>query len=361
VATLSEVHWVTPFWPTRTHDGYGSFVFGLWEAVRQLSGVSCPVHLTSPLAHLFPPAASDLVFPLNGGTPWSYRARLDARLAAPLVRRRIHRLQSAPLHLHGARGLELLLSTRTERAVFLHVHGQIARDALSRLSGLGKLARRPFVVLAVSEHISEKLALKENFAEVHVIPNGYNSRLFYPSASETKSNTIRVLTVGNLAEHKNIGCVIKAIAVLSRSGIPASLKIVGVGPERRHLKLLSRQLDVARQVEFWGARPQAEVAQLMRESDVFALPSRDEAFGVVFKEALASGLPTIGGSGTGAVEAIGQAGVLVDPDAVEDLAEAIVVGHREGKRSPKDLPGPPSDWKASAEQLLAIYAHYGIS
>ena len=64
---------------------------------------------------------------------------------------------------------------------------------------------------------------------------------------------------------------------------------------------------------------------LWRCADLFALPTRDEAFGTVFQEAAAAGLPAIGTRITAIPEIVldGETGVLVAPGDVDALAAAL--------------------------------------
>jgi glycosyltransferase involved in cell wall biosynthesis len=67
------------------------------------------------------------------------------------------------------------------------------------------------------------------------------------------------------------------------------------------------------------------VAERYRAADLFTLPSSAEAFGNVFAEALASGLPIVG-SATGGIPDLvehGSNGLLVPPGDVQALAGAI--------------------------------------
>lgn len=69
----------------------------------------------------------------------------------------------------------------------------------------------------------------------------------------------------------------------------------------------------------------AEWEALWRDADVFALPTRDEAFGTVFQEAAAAGLPAIGTTITAIPEIVidGETGVLVPPRDVAALIAAL--------------------------------------
>ncbi len=64
---------------------------------------------------------------------------------------------------------------------------------------------------------------------------------------------------------------------------------------------------------------------LWRQADVFALPTRGEAFGMVFQEAAAAGLPGIGTALNAIPEIVrdGETGILVPPGDVSALAAAL--------------------------------------
>jgi glycosyltransferase involved in cell wall biosynthesis len=75
---------------------------------------------------------------------------------------------------------------------------------------------------------------------------------------------------------------------------------------------------------------------LWRAADLFALPTRDEAFGIVFQEAAAAGLPAVGTRLNGVPEIIhhGSNGLLVEPGDGAALAEALatLLGSPETRR-----------------------------
>ena len=67
----------------------------------------------------------------------------------------------------------------------------------------------------------------------------------------------------------------------------------------------------------------------MARADVFALPSWDEAFGLVYTEAMAQGTPVIAGRGEGPEDFIedGVSGYLApvrDPAAIADIIAAVL-------------------------------------
>jgi glycosyltransferase involved in cell wall biosynthesis len=107
----------------------------------------------------------------------------------------------------------------------------------------------------------------------------------------------------------------------------ARLVIIGDGPEHAGIaaEIRRQQLDGA--VQLLGALPShGEVREWYRRSSVFCLPSRQEGFGIVFLEAMASGLPVVSIADTAIPEVVphAEAGLLVPPGDLEALAEALV-------------------------------------
>ncbi|TGY90912.1 glycosyltransferase [Petralouisia muris] len=103
------------------------------------------------------------------------------------------------------------------------------------------------------------------------------------------SDTIILLSVGELNVNKNHSIVIKALAKLKNNKIHYC--IVGQGELCDDLKILSQKLGVEKHVHLLGYRD--DVAELLRKVDVYVLPSIREGLNVSLMEAMASGLPCI--------------------------------------------------------------------
>ena len=84
-------------------------------------------------------------------------------------------------------------------------------------------------------------------------------------------------------------------------------------------------VGVAENVQFTGLVPAEELPDYFRLADVFVMPSTGEGFGIVFLEAMASGVRVIGGNRDGSVDALadGELGGAVDPDNEQELISAI--------------------------------------
>lgn len=187
------------------------------------------------------------------------------------------------------------------------------------------------LVLANSQGIAE-LARRHGAGEVAVVhlgadvpppaprPHEHRQR---PSAYEGPP---RLVTVAHLVARKRHGDVLRALAVLAGRHPSLGYTIIGDGPERGALEALARRLGVAERVEFTGQLDPAEAIARARQASVFVMPSTEEAFGVVYIEAMAAGIPAIGCRGEPGPEEIAAAGdgfLLVPPGDIERLSQRI--------------------------------------
>jgi glycosyltransferase involved in cell wall biosynthesis len=137
------------------------------------------------------------------------------------------------------------------------------------------------------------------------------------------------LTVGYLIERKGLRELVAAVGRLRRGGRPVQLAIVGDGPLRDALAQKAAAEGVADSVHFLGRVEHTRVLSLMARADLFALPSWDEAFGLVYTEAMAQGTPVVAGRGEGPEDFIedGVSGYLVpvrDPAALAGIIASIL-------------------------------------
>ena len=85
------------------------------------------------------------------------------------------------------------------------------------------------------------------------------------------------------------------------------------------------QLQLEDTVTIAGYIPDVELADHFAMADGYIMPSTKEGFGIVFIEAMYYGLPVIAGNADGSVDALlhGALGLLVKPDSVKEIKEAI--------------------------------------
>src|SRR5262249_12921035 len=111
--------------------------------------------------------------------------------------------------------------------------------------------------------------------------------------------------------------------------------IVGDGDDRPRLEALATECGVAERVRFVGLVRAEELPDYFRLADVFVMPSTGEGFGIVFLEAMASGVPVIGGNQDGSLDALGDGilGTAVHPHNCEEIASAISAALKNPARS----------------------------
>ena len=150
-----------------------------------------------------------------------------------------------------------------------------------------------------------------------------------------------VLTVGHLIERKGIRDLIAAARAAAPRGPHASTsRSPATGRCGGALEAQAAAEGVADAVHFLGRVPHARVLALMARAQLFALPSWDEAFGLVYTEAMAQGTPVLAGKGEGPEDFIddGVSGYLVPgsrrrtrwpsiiAEVLDDPAKAAAIG-----------------------------------
>ena len=149
-----------------------------------------------------------------------------------------------------------------------------------------------------------------------LIPNGVDAERFVPR-TRRGATAPHLLMVGALADSKR-----PLLAVEAAAAIPdAWLTVVGDGPLRDALRdaLANRMPDRS---TWTPSAPPREVARYFRAADAFLHCSRDEPFGLVFLESMASGCPIVAFDGPTQRWVVGPAGILVDSDEPADFAAA---------------------------------------
>jgi len=188
--------------------------------------------------------------------------------------------------------------------------------------------RSATLVCPVSEDLREHIESYGLKAHFYVVPPVVNTSLFTPMNSRTKKSNqnvkIHILLVALLDPKKGVPYLLEALARLKTKRNDFALDIVGDGPSKGEYEEMAFKLGLTEVVHFHGLKPKKEVAEFMRRSEFFVLPSEWENLPSVLIEAMASGLPIIATKVGGIPEIINEeTGVLVLPKNAEALAEAI--------------------------------------
>jgi glycosyltransferase involved in cell wall biosynthesis len=171
-----------------------------------------------------------------------------------------------------------------------------------------------------------------------------------------------ILGLGTLQPRKNFEGLIRAYAALKRERrVPHRLVIGGGrGWLFQTIEATIDELDLEDDVLLIGFVEEADLPALYRQADLFAFPSLYEGFGIPILEAMACGTPVVTSDVSSLPEVAGDAGLLVSPQDVEALAQAlwhllddstlvcelVAKGFEQVRQF---------SWRRSAQRLLGIY------
>jgi glycosyltransferase involved in cell wall biosynthesis len=153
--------------------------------------------------------------------------------------------------------------------------------------------------------------------KVHVVWAGRNCN---PRPIERNWNQPRFFFMGYDWERKNGPMLLQAFARLKARVPDARLDIAG-----GHPRLDAEGVTAHGPLDLLKARDRAHAEALFESATCFIMPSQFEPFGIVYVEAAAAGVPSIGTVAGGARDAIGAGGLLVDPRDEEALVEAMTI------------------------------------
>lgn len=254
-----------------------------------------------------------------------------------------------------------LLAARASGARFvLQLHGIDAWDDPGRWRR--RAAERADLVLSVSRFTRAAMLRWSDLPpeRLRVLPNTVDPR-FTPAdraaarALFALTDETVLLSVGRLDARERYKGQDRIIGVL-----PDLLKhhprllycIAGDGDDRPRLEALARERGVSGAVRFMGAVSDADLPDLYRAADLFALPSTGEGFGIVFLEAMACGTPALGLAVAGAPDALadGRLGLACGEDELLDALDGALA---------RQAATPPSDAarRDLGDTVTRLYGH----
>ncbi|HEY4996354.1 MAG TPA: glycosyltransferase [Solirubrobacteraceae bacterium] len=264
--------------------------------------------------------------PRDGHYP-AWGAWAAPALALALARLR-HSFAFEVIHAHNAvPAADAVRRTRRSTPLVVSVHGGDVLYTSRRPGGAEAVARglgAAALVLANSEGIAE-MALAQGAQRTRVVHLGADLPQSLQRAPRG-AGPATLVTVSHLVARKRHADVLRALAVLGARHPTLRYTIIGDGPERIALEGLAARLGISARVDFLGQLAPEEALEQARRATLFVMPSTEEAFGVAYIEAMASGMPAIGCRGEPGPEEIAAAGdgfMLVPPGDIERLTQRI--------------------------------------
>jgi L-malate glycosyltransferase len=237
---------------------------------------------------------------------WTYEFALGALKAECPVLITIRDIASKILRLHrnGYRLIRWLM----DRWVFLH-KGRV-------------------IFIANSAYVQEKIR-KEHRVDSIIIPNPV-SDAFVSMGPRVRKGNILISIANGWSEGKNIDTLILAFQEIRKNVSDAQLWLVGEDfrPDHPSVENLKRKnIHTFEEIRLLGKVEHDELPNLLSQVDVMVHPSLEESFGNTLIEAMAQGIPVIGGGNSGAVPWVlgnGQAGILCDVTSSYDIADKAI-------------------------------------
>lgn len=231
--------------------------------------------------------------------------------------------------LEGSYGLIYVKSKYNIPVVFTE-HGSNLLDQNRNATENNRMRRLYAAVdeMIVVGHKQYECAKDFTIHSLNIIPNVIPEYFKYVVRKDKDGKNFTFISVGNLIESKCFGLLIDALEDLHNEVMNIKLIIVGSGPLEDILKRKVLERKLSNVISFRGAMNNRDLADLYNLADCFVLPSRFETFGVVYAEALCSGLPIIS-TRNGGIEDIYEdgCGYLVENDnkfALKDAMKCVI-------------------------------------
>jgi len=250
------------------------------------------------------------------------------------------------------------------------------KDRLILDMGVRRARKQAFRILALSEYTKKELLdlYRMPDEKVAVVYPGVDERFKPLDRAAARELVDReygigfpfVLTVGVIQPRKNLDRLLEGFAIL-KGILRSDHKLVVVGKygwKQANLEQRIHELELAANVIFTGYVPHEDLPAFYSAADVFVYPSVYEGFGLPPLEAMACGAPVIAGDRSSLPEAVGEAGIMVDPYDPDAFARAMAgVLSSESLRAEMSALGLDQakkfSWDRTAREAMTIYRQAG--
>lgn len=190
---------------------------------------------------------------------------------------------------------------------------------------LKKVVKQSDKYLATTDNLKSKVMQHTGFIKkIDVVPNIVDEQFTYCPIQKEDSE-FSYFALSRLDYDKRMDLLIEAFCDAHLGNSDVKLYIGGDGKEYLPLQRLITEKGCSEQVKLLGRMDRTEVVEQMKCCSCFALPSRHETFGLVWREALCVGRPVIttNHGGFGKADWSEKYGVMVDVDDKAQLTDAL--------------------------------------
>jgi glycosyltransferase involved in cell wall biosynthesis len=228
-------------------------------------------------------------------------------------------------------GKQTILDLAQVHTAFIHQLRQ-KTDFFASITGRQSLFNRIDALKRVEYTLSDTMICLSAFAantllsegipkeKVHIANLGFDPARFQPKAAYTRFTQLQLIYVGIVTRRKGIHLLIDLMQSLQN--LPVHLTVVG--PWGDASDLLNSKSNYTN-ITYIPYLHHDALAERLRQSDVFVLPSYLDSWAAVVLEAMACGLPVITTAQTGASEVVGDdAGFVLETGDVAGLQKAVM-------------------------------------
>lgn len=187
------------------------------------------------------------------------------------------------------------------------------------------VAARAKAVIVCSEYLKREVVHKYGVhpRRVYVLYPGVETGFFKKAPPEVGKEHLNVLFMKRDWRRGGLKVLAQALGQ-TKSPERFSLYIAGNSKnEEQKIRLAVRKAGFLGEIHFLGLLDKISVRNQLQMSDVFILPSLQEAFGISLLEAMAAGVPVIASYAGGIPEAVGDAGLFFPPGDSKALADLL--------------------------------------
>lgn len=160
---------------------------------------------------------------------------------------------------------------------------------------------------------------------LRVIYNGQNGIQLGNDMKSFPARKNDILFIGGNYQRKNLFLVMRALQAIKEAVPDVRLIVAGKDPTQRRFEKRAKCMGIYDNCLFLGWQPHERVLELYRDAKVYAMPSLYESFANAYLEAMACGIPIVGGviGGTGELITEGQEGFLEEHDDAEKISRDL--------------------------------------
>lgn len=246
----------------------------------------------------------------------------------------------ALLHSHGYKGnilFGLMPKVIRKLPMVTTIHGWTWTGGVSRMmvyEWLDSLSLR-FVscVVVVNAVIKQHQRLKnlpesnivviKNSISFNSVVNANNRAPLPPEIIQFIKRRFTVVGIGRFSNEKNFGSLIQVVSDLVGDGLDLQLLLLGQGDLEQELRQRVEDCGLVDRVLMPGYV--SNVVSCLQKCQLFAMPSLTEGLPIALLEAMVAEIPIVASRVGGIPDALddGKAGLLIEPNKVEELREAI--------------------------------------